>query len=244
MNLVGNFFEADSKAVIIMCHGFTSDKSSRGRFDRFANTFQEQGYNALAFDFSGCGESDDDSLTLAKQIDDLKSAIKFVTEQDYSQIALYGHSFGSRVCLEAFDPENISTMILTGASTGPVKYNWDEHFSKLQLQELNETGYITEYQNGGSRKAVIIEKQMLLDFEQFNQEEVLKRITCPVLIIHGDEDWEEKLLAKNSRAGMKWLPAESQLTVIEGAGHSFMNHLSIIEQLSIDWLRKYFSIKK
>ncbi|PLR81290.1 hypothetical protein CVD25_02440 [Bacillus canaveralius] len=241
LNLVGNFFEADSKAVIIMCHGFTSNKSSRGRFDRFARTFQEQGYNVLAFDFSGCGESDDDSLTLAKQIDDLKSAISFVRLTGYRKIALYGHSLGSRVCLEAFDPENISTMILTGASTGPVKYNWNEHFSELQLQELDETGYITDYQNGGSRKAVIIEKQMLLDFEQFNQEEVLKRITCPVLIMHGDEGWEEKVLASISQEGVKWLPTESQLTVIQGADHSFMDHLSIIERLSIDWLRKYFS---
>lgn len=129
LTLVGHLYPSTSQSIIILCHGFTSDKSSRGRFDKLANSFQRLGYSALAFDFSGCGESDDDRLTLAKQVDDLHSVISFVTSMGYTKIALYGNSLGSTVCLQCYTPQ-ISTMVLTGALTGPMKYDWDEYFTE------------------------------------------------------------------------------------------------------------------
>lgn len=140
LKLVGNFHPANSKTIIIMCHGFTTDKSSRGRFDRFANTFYQHGFAVLAFDFSGCGESDDDHTRIDNCIDDIRSAIVYVKEKGYNQIALYGHSLGSRVCLEGFNEQDVKTMVLSGDGTGPVKYNWNEHFSEEQLEDLKEKG--------------------------------------------------------------------------------------------------------
>ena len=83
LTLVGNLYTAVSDKIIIMCHGFCSDKNSRGRFPRLANKFNEIGYNAFAFDFSGCGESDNDSLTMAKEVDDLKLAIAFIKSRGF-----------------------------------------------------------------------------------------------------------------------------------------------------------------
>ena len=54
LTLVGNLHPPPAQSIIIMCHGFTSDKSSRGRFDRLGQTFAAHGYGVLAFDFSGC----------------------------------------------------------------------------------------------------------------------------------------------------------------------------------------------
>lgn len=241
LTLVGNFHLSSPHSIIIMCHGFTSDKSSRGRFDRFAKHFHEMGYSVLAFDFSGCGESDDDRLTLARLVDDLQSAIAFVKSRGYTRIALYGHSLGSRVCLESCTPE-ITTMVLTGAGTGPVTYNWDEHFTADQMRELTATGCITEHRLTGPRKTIVIDKQMLRDFEDFSQEALLSAVKCPVLIIHGNNDWEEKLLSAITRQGMKWLPPESRLEIIDGAEHNFLNHLSIVETLASDWYRKHFPL--
>jgi pimeloyl-ACP methyl ester carboxylesterase len=221
-----------------MCHGFTSDKSSGGRFDRFANSFHQLGYSVLAFDFSGCGESDDDRLTIAKWVDDLHSAISFLKSKGYTNIALYGNSLGSRVCLQCYTAE-ISTMVLTGASTGPIKYNWDEYFTKEQMQELKEKGYITEHRR---QRTVIIDKQMLLDFELVNQEELLKNVHCPVLIIHGNADEEERRLCEITKQGMQWLSKDSKLEIIDGASHGFMDHLDIVEKLVTDWFLKYFAL--
>ncbi|MBN2909907.1 alpha/beta fold hydrolase [Polycladomyces sp. WAk] len=174
LTLAGNLYSSSAKSIIIMCHGFTSDKSSRGRFDQLANSFQRSGYSVLVFDFSGCGESDDDRLTLAKWVDDLRSAISFVTSMGYARIALYGNSLGSTVCLQCYTPQ-ISTMVLTGALTGPMKYDWDEYFTKEQMQELREKGHITVRRGN---RSVMVDRQMLLDFELINQEKLRKMYTA------------------------------------------------------------------
>jgi predicted alpha/beta-fold hydrolase len=59
LTLVGNFHSAPSKSAIVLAHGFTSDKSSDGRFERLGELLNSIGYSVLAFDFGGCGESDD-----------------------------------------------------------------------------------------------------------------------------------------------------------------------------------------
>jgi pimeloyl-ACP methyl ester carboxylesterase len=240
LTLVGNFYPSSPENIIIMCHGFTSDKSSRGRFDRFANAFHQLGYSVLAFDFSGCGESDDERLTMATRIDDLHAAINFVKSRGFSHIALYGHSLGSRVCLECYT-DQIAVMVLTGALTGSMKYDWNKHLTKEELQELKKKGYITKNQK---QRKVIIDKQMLLDFELVDQKELLINVKCPVLIMNGDADEEERDLYKLSLQGMKWLSKDSKLELIQGAMHSFTDHLPVIEKLATEWFLKHFPILK
>jgi pimeloyl-ACP methyl ester carboxylesterase len=153
-----------------MCHGFCSDKNSRGRFPRLANRFNEIGYNAFAFDFSGCGESENDSLTMAKEVDDLKSAIAFIKSKGFHKIALYGHSLGTVISLKCFSPD-IITMVLSGAGTDSMKYDWNEFYSKEQIKGLEEKGYLTE-KTDGVRREIIIDQQMLNDFELVKQDEL------------------------------------------------------------------------
>ncbi|SRR6056297_672065 len=121
--LVGNFYPAKSGSIIIMSHGFTKDKTEGGKFLKAGQRLNNPGYNVLSFDFSGCGESPNDSLTLEKQINDLGSAIKFVKRKGYKKIALLGYSLGGLVSLKNYGPE-IKTMVLWAPLTDKLKYNW------------------------------------------------------------------------------------------------------------------------
>ena len=238
LTLVGNLYPAVSESIIIMCHGFTSNKYSKGRFERLAKAFNKSGFSALAFDFRGCGESDDDSLTVDKEVDDLRSAIDFAKSKGYKKIALYGHSLGTLICLKCYTPE-IITMVLSGALTDSMHYNWDEVFTKEQMQELKEKGYITESIPNEDREKIIIDKQMLIDFESINQRELLKNVTCPVLIIHGNNEEEEILLCERSKRAMPLLSEDSKLEIIDGANHSFLEYYDILINLANDWFVKY-----
>lgn len=235
----GHLWSADSKSVIIMAHGFLSDRFSRGRFDVLGNTLNGSGFNVLAFDFCGCGESDDESLTAEKEVEDLHAAIDFVKQKGLQTIGLYGHSLGTLICLRSYSTD-IKTMVLSGALTGPMHYNWNEFFTAEQLNELNQTGYITEPVNSKYRKNITIDAQMLKDFEEINQAELLQAVKCPVLIIHGNnpEDEEETELLQNSRKGMEFLSKESALEVIDGATHSFSGYIDILKDLANDWFIK------
>lgn len=238
LTLVGNLYPSTSESIIILCHGFMSDKYSKGRFERLATAFNKSGHSAMSFDFSGCGESDDDVLTVDKEVDDLKSAIQFVKSKGYKKVALYGHSLGTLICLKSYGPE-IITMVLTGALTGPMKYNWSKFFTKEQMQELEEKGYLTEYTSQEDRRKIIIDDRILKDFELINQEELLKDVDCPILIIHGNNDEEEKLLHERSKIAMTLLSKDSKLEVIDGADHSFLDHYDIIIKLTTEWFTKY-----
>lgn len=238
LKLVGNLYPSNSKSIIIMCHGFMSNKYSRGRFEKLAIAFNECSFSALAFDFSGCGESDNDSLTIEKEVDDLISAIMYVKSKGYEKIALYGHSLGTLICLKSCIPE-IITMVLSGALTGPMRYNWNEFFTKKQMEELENKGYITEYTSEGARETIIIDKKILEGFELINQKELLRKVKCPVLLIHGDNDEEENLLYERSKVAVNLLSPDSQIELINGADHSFIDYFDTLVKLTVDWFKKY-----
>src|SRR3989344_5453366 len=111
LNLVGDLYISDTSSVIVMCHGLAYDRSTVGRFDKAAKSFNERGFNVFKFDFSGCGESDYDTLTTDKQIDDLKSAFKFVESKGLNKIGLLGNSFGGFISLKVCG-KKIGAMVL------------------------------------------------------------------------------------------------------------------------------------
>jgi pimeloyl-ACP methyl ester carboxylesterase len=243
LTLVGNLLASGSHSIIIFSHGFGSDKHSKGRFPAIMQALYQAGYSSLAFDFSGCGESENDILTLEKEEDDLKSALKYIRSRGYSRMALYGHSLGSLISLKCWSSE-IETMVLSGAVTGPVKYDWNDYYSRDQLREMELEGYFKDGVNSEWRNEVNVDRSLIESFAGLNQEKILGKVACPVLIIHGNdpEDIEELTLLENSRKGLKYLPEGSRLEVIEGAGHSFKGHLDQLVRLTCDWYFHHFKI--
>ena len=99
---------------------------------------------------------------------------------------------------------------------------------------------------GSTRSGVrMLSSISLVDvFANLNQKEILEKVGCPVLIIHGNdkEDVEELMLLENSRKGLPHLPEGSRIEVIEGAGHSFKGHLDELVRLTCDWYFHHFKI--
>ena len=242
LTLIGCFHPADSSAAIVMAHGFTNDKSSQGRFDALAESFNRNGYNVLRFDFSGCGESSVDILSTHNMIDDLQCALEFVKKNGCTTFALYGHSLGGLICLKCDDPV-IRTMVLTGAPTDYMKYDWSEYYSEEQLGEIRAKGYLTAKDRSGQDR--LVGRQLLRSFEEINQKELLSGIQCPVLLIHGNDpsDWEETLLLEKSKKGISLLPAGSQLEIIDGANHTFQDHLDRVMAEANNWYSKHLPLR-
>jgi len=241
LTLVGNFHPALSKSAIVLAHGFTSDRSSDGRFERLGKSLHSMGYCVLAFDFSGCGESEDDILDIDHQIDDLKSAISFVQSNGAEKLGLHGHSLGSLICLKSFSSA-IATMVLTGALTDKMRYDWSQIFAADQLRHLEERGYLVATDRTGRERK--IGRRILEDFALIDQKSLLQNITCPLLIIHGNDpgDWEEQELLKRSRSGMKYLSSDSRLEIIEGGNHGLRNQYEKVIELAKNWYQRYFPL--
>ena len=101
LRLVGDLLHVGDEALVVLCHGYTSDRYSRGRFPAVAQALAAKGISSLAFDFAGCGESDDDVLTLDGQVADLLEALFWARRQGYQRLGVYGHSLGGLVALLA-----------------------------------------------------------------------------------------------------------------------------------------------
>lgn len=234
LNLVGDLYSDDNKSIIIMSHGFTGDRHEWGTFDKIAENFHKANFDVLTFDFSGSGESDDDSLTVGKQIDDLNSIIDFVKQKKYENIILLGLSLGGLISLNCYNPD-IKAIIGMAPVTDKIDYEWKDRYSDEQMVELKDKGYITKVRDEGFRKIIIIDEQMLRDRENVVQEKLLENINCPVLIFHGDKD--DRVPLDNSKKAIEILGANSKLDIIKGEGHHFRNSIDYVVNKTVDWLK-------
>jgi pimeloyl-ACP methyl ester carboxylesterase len=241
LRIVASFWPAASDAIVIMSHGSGANRHARGLFEQIAVALQLDGYNVLAFDFSGHGESDDAIFNTMHAITDLKAAIDYAHQQGFKRIALFGHSFGALPCLEVASA-NIKTMVLLGALVGPVDWKWKENYSTEDLGKIFKEGYITSSVNDGSRSIIKTDVHIFEEILAIDQKKLLSKVHCPVLIIHGNADQGEKDLLPFSQKALKLLPHGSELEIIPGAGHLFLDHVAEVIALTRAWCQKFFKI--
>jgi pimeloyl-ACP methyl ester carboxylesterase len=234
LRLAGFWYPAASDLVLVCAHGFAGEKTSKGRFTRLGEELSPLGYNVFSFDFAGCGESDDAVLTSAQQKDDFRSAIAYARSRGMNRIALVGNSMGSYMALRVTTPE-IETMLLLAALAGPTAYDWEAFYSPEQMREWRDTGCITMTRDEPYFRRTVVDGKLLDECGSFDQGELLRPVRCPVLIIHGDGDEEERKLLEQSRKGIKMLPAGSRLVVLPEANHRMEGRLDEIVELAKEW---------
>jgi pimeloyl-ACP methyl ester carboxylesterase len=137
----------------------------------------------------------------------------------------------------------IETMLLLAALTGPTKYDWGSFYSPEQMREWRETGCITMTRDEPYFRRMVVEGKLLDECGSFDQGELLRPVRCPVLIIHGDGDEEERKLLEQSRKGIKMLPAGSRLVVLPGANHRMEGRLDEIVELAKAWFGEKMPVK-
>ncbi len=126
----GWFYRAQGKETcpcIVLAHGFGGTKEMR--LDAYGETFAEEGYHALVFDYRHFGDSEGEPrqiLDIRKQLEDWHAAVRFakgLPGVDPARIILWGTSFsGGHVVPVALEESGIAAVIsqvphLDGLST-------------------------------------------------------------------------------------------------------------------------------
>jgi pimeloyl-ACP methyl ester carboxylesterase len=200
------------------------------------------GYSVLAFDFSGCGESDDALLTIEQEVQDFRAAIDYARFRGAQRIALVGNSLGSYIALKVYTAE-ITTMLLLAALTGPTQYDWEAFYTPDQMNEWRETGRVTMVREEPYHRVSVVSAALLEECGYFDQAKLLAPVNCPVLIIHGDGDDEERKLLAQSRNAMEKLPQGSRLVVLPGANHRMEGRLDEIVVLAKEWFQQKLPVR-
>ena len=234
--LIGVFHLPASPApggAVILCHGMESDKNSE-KLIHLSKGLVSRGILALRFDFSYVGESTGkfEDMTYSGEVDDLKAAYALVQSRDVGKIAILGSSMGGTVALLfAADEPQIAALVTVAAPVHP------EHFPQRtlalkQIDEWRNRGFTLYH---GRRLNV----SLLRDLEKINVLEASARITCPVLVVHGDAD--EVVPVREAHELHGCLTNAPALLVLQGGDHRLSDPALMQRAMTaaLDWLTKH-----
>lgn len=91
----------DGMGLVVMCHGFTGDRTGDGHFAPLAKRLAQNGIASVALDFAGNGQSQEPftEYTLEHMTQDVQAAIHYMNSH-YTvgdKLGLLGHSMGGRL---------------------------------------------------------------------------------------------------------------------------------------------------
>jgi dienelactone hydrolase len=242
MKIVGILQTPEGKGqfpAVIICHGFKGVKQQE-HMTRIAEDLAKGGFVALRFDFTnGLGESEGDmyNLTVTGELDDLNSAIDFVKSLKYvnKNIGITGASLGGFDCL-LIASERSDVKCMVGLSSL-------FHFSKSKgmeerIKEAKEKGYAV-VKSATFNKTFKISKQFFDDALGYDIESAVKKIKCPVLIIHGEKD--ESISLQEAKALYSSLACEKDLKIIKNAPHTYKKdpELGEVSKETVNWFKRY-----
>lgn len=218
---------------IMMSHGFESSKDG-DKWLVLSSRFYDAGFASLRFSYRGCGEGEEKSqgkfedTTLTGRLSDYKAAIDFLYQAriDMTRLGVIGSSFGGMVALAARDDRIRAIVTLATPFSFP-------SLSELEPRRSQDKGYIEL----GSGKR--LKKGFFDDLTKYSIGDEIKRIHCPLLIIHGTSD--EVVPVEQAYELYRYANKPKRLEIIDGANHAFNKpeHLERVINLSLEWFKRY-----
>ncbi|MBN2472924.1 MAG: alpha/beta fold hydrolase [Anaerolineae bacterium] len=241
--------EPDGSAVgsVVLAHGITVDKDESGReqcglgaFEQLAGALVQSGFNVLRFDYRGHGESELDStqMTVAGELADLIASVKYAQDKWSLPVGIVGASFGGVTsvmyaahfdlpCLVLWNP----VLDVQQTFLDPVKPALQAIFNAETYALLETQGYLSFL---GFRLGVALIEEL----KWIKPLELLDRIQCPVLTLHGDQDHYVPYEVSAKYAGFN---AVSEFVTVSGALHGFQtpDDRAIVIPRTVDWFQRH-----
>lgn len=134
--------QGDGTGLVVMCHGFTGDRTGDGHFAPLARRLAQNGIASIALDFAGNGQSQEPftAYTLEHMTQDVEAAIRYMNSH-YSvgeKLGLLGHSMGGRlVTLMLDDTVDAAALWSPANHTGLESLEFLSHDTEV-LEELRQ----------------------------------------------------------------------------------------------------------
>lgn len=210
--------------VVVICHGFISNKVGQHRlFVKAARELCEAGFAVVRFDYSGCGDSSGEhqAITLDQQVNETISVLNFIKSIDnidYDSITLLGHSFGGCVAsISAGKDRRIKRLVLWSPVARPLDDIVDIVGDKIYQEGLFDKEVHYQGFEIGRDFFLSLSQQHLQPLEK------VKSFGGEVLIVHGGNDTETPLknVSLYEMALQQRKTGQHKVKVIAGADHTY-----------------------
>lgn len=211
---------APSDDWLVFAHGFLSDKE--GSYESRCERAVSEGYNAVRFDFRGCGEADGEfgETTLGSRIADLRAVVEYFDPPSY---VLFGSSFGAKVALHAAVEDDRLAAVVGRA---PVIDNRVFDDVRAVVEATGEYRYDDEH---------AVDERFFEDLDRHPFDDVAAELDVPVALFHGAAD--ESVPLADSIDAVDVLATDVLLQTLTGEGHRFSKPAEArMRQQLFDWL--------
>jgi alpha-beta hydrolase superfamily lysophospholipase len=266
--LAGHFYPAGllTGKAVILCHDAFGHK---GYWDAYARRLAASGFSVLSFDFAGHGESEGlrSQVEMPVWAYNVRDAMNFLGRKGYSKIGLVGSGNGGSAALLACGHDSrISCAVVMAAPVFVVPSLADQIVftlaswigplvGKLRRRPftLSRLGELEDLSVAVDEAACETYRQDPLVRQAFAAAPIpeslnavwldittgLKKVTQPVLVLHGEKDKIIKL--KQSQVLLDKLSGHKKLVLIPEAGHALQIDQACDEVFLhlVKWIKKY-----
>lgn len=223
---------------VIFAHCFTCNKQFKS-VKEISRGLTSEGFGVLKFDFTGLGmsEGEFEETNFSSNIDDLKSAAEYLSENYEAPTLLVGHSLGGAAALKAgSELESIKAIATIGAPFDP------EHVAHLfedKLDEIKESGEAEVHLAG---RPFTIKKQFIEDISAQKVKGRLKDMRKSLLIMHSPQD--EIVNIENARELYENAIHPKSFISLDGADHLLSNakDARYAGRVIANWASRYLDI--
>lgn len=201
---------ASSEVGVICCHGMLSVKDGP-KHSQIVSRLAEQGLRAMRFDFAGRGESEGDiyDLSYSNQIEDLRAAITWMSEQGVNRLGVFGSSMGGSVALLTAPQETQVSAVATVAAVAYPKLLARRYPD--DVANWKERGFI-------EIEGVQIGAQFIEDARRHDVIGAVVQAGVPLLVVHGLED---RVVPVSDADDIAAAAESVSMCLVEGADHRF-----------------------
>jgi pimeloyl-ACP methyl ester carboxylesterase len=204
-------YKNNHSKVVVIAHGFYNSKDAELLQELAENLTGD--YDVFAFDFRGHGKSSGLFSWMSKENNDLAAVLEYLQAQ-YKKIAIIAFSLGGGISINLLSEsrfKKVSSLICVSCPSEFEKI--DYKFWQLDLKgDLIYTLFAAAGRKGrGVRPGAFwLKKEKPL--------ENVKRVSVPILFIHGERDWVIK--PWHSRALYEKTSSKKGLVVIKHGPHA------------------------
>ncbi|XP_011627251.1 uncharacterized protein LOC18444730 isoform X3 [Amborella trichopoda] len=234
--LVGLLHEAESRPIIVLCHGFRSSKDD-STIKALTTALTREGISAFRFDFSGNGESEGSFQygNYWKEVEDLRSVVEYFSGAQRKTRAIIGHSKGGNaVLLYASKYHDVDTVVNVSGRFD-LRQGIEGRLGKGFMEKIKNSGFIDVKDRNGKFDYRVTEES-LMDRLNTDMSVATPMIAkhCRVLTIHGTKD---EIIPVEDALEFDKLISNHKLHIIEGANHVYSSHRSELASTVVDFTK-------